>query len=105
MAQVRLGATATLDLTPLTTLVTQLAPDRVEANYFLAGNLKLLLPDADIQATGTTDVRGDKPQRLLLLDKLPPGVTELRGGVLDLAYAATLRKPLRVEWHMLAPPG
>lgn len=39
MAQVRMGATARLSMTPLTDLVTRLHPDRVEGDYFLAGNL------------------------------------------------------------------
>lgn len=105
MAQVRMGTTGTLDLTPLTTLVATLHPDRIEGNYLIAGNLKLLLPVMDVRAIGTTVELGDWPARLLILDDLPPGLTELEGGVLDLAHTAKSGTPLRLGWHIVAPPG
>jgi len=105
MAQVRMGATATLDLTPLTTLVAQLKPNRIEGNYLIAGNLKLLLPVMDIRAVGSTAQQGDWPARLLIFGDPPAGLTEIEGGVLDLAYAAKSSKRLRVDWHIVVPPG
>lgn len=103
MAQVRSGPTATLNLTPLVQLVAELAPDRIEGNFLIAGNLKLLLPVMDIRASGSTAKTGDWPQRLLILDDLPPGVTELQGGVLKLSSADKSGRSYRIGWHVVSP--
>ncbi len=105
MAQVRNGSTATRDLSPLSNLITQLQPDRIEAGYYLAGNLKLLHPELDIKGTGATAIRGDWPQRLLIFGDMPPGLTPLDGGELQLASSAANSDPFRVRWHIVAPPG
>ena len=105
MAEVRTGSTATRDLSPLSDLITQLQPDRIEAGYYLAGNLKLIYPERDIKGTGATALRGDWPQRLLILGDIPPGVTTVAGGELQLASSSSRSHPYPVKWHMVAPPG
>ena len=103
MAQVRLGAgaTATVDFAPLAALVTRLDPQRVEGDYFTAGNLALLQPARDIGP-----VSGDPAGRVLILGgvpNLPTGISVLDAGVLDLPYRGKSDKRFPVEWHMVGP--
>jgi len=105
MALHRLGPKGTLSMVPLVELTERLAPDRVEGDYLLAGNLKLLQPGRDIVPTGYTGNKGDWPRRLLILGVLPPGVTALDSGVLQLVSPAKPDRPMRTEWHLVGPPG
>lgn len=100
MAQVRQGATATLDFAPLVALVDRMNPTRVEGDFYTAGNLKLLDPARDVGTLGS----GGWPDRLMILGQvpnLPTGISVLDGGVLDLPYADKPDKRFPVEWHMV----
>lgn len=105
MVQIRLepGRTATLDLTPLSDLVTRLAPDRIEADYFLAGNLELLDPARDTAPWGALARKGVEGRVLSLgpVQDLPTGVQVLEAGRLELPYPGRSDKIYPVEWQLL----
>lgn len=115
MTQVRLesGRTATLDLTPLSLLVDKLAPDRIEGDYFLAGNLEILEPIRDTAVFGTmarTGVEGSGADGLRVLNLgpmsvLPAGVQVLDAGELDLGYQGAPDKRYHVDWQLIGLSG
>jgi hypothetical protein len=103
MVEVRKGPTSSRDMTPLVDLVTRLHPDRIEGDFYLGGNLKLLRPDLDIRYLGETAALGDWPRHLLILGNLPRGVSVLEEGVVTLVAPAYPDRPLVVSWHLVAP--
>ena len=86
--EVRRGATGRRDLTPLFDLVTHLQPDRVEGCFYLAGNVKMRMPDLDVRNLGETAALGDWPKHLLVLCDLPLGVSVLDEGEMTLVSPA-----------------
>jgi Dolichyl-phosphate-mannose-protein mannosyltransferase len=110
MTQIRLegGRTATLDLAPLSLLADRLAPDRIEGDYFLAGNLEILEPIRDTAVLGTLARSGADGLRVLNLGPmsvLPAGVQVLDAGTLDLGYEGAPDKRYHVEWQLIGLPG
>ena len=115
MTQVRLesGRTATLDLTPLSLLVDKLTPDRIEGDYFLAGNLEILEPIRDTAVFGTmarTGAEGSGADGLRVLNLgpmsvLPAGVQVLDAGELDLGYQGAPDKRYHVDWQLIGLSG
>lgn len=104
MAWVRMGSTATRDLTPVSNLVAHLHSDRVEGNFYLAGNLKVAYPHLDIRLTGATAAKGGWPVRLLSFGAAPVDGSVLQEGELSLMSPSNRGKPLIVKWHMVAAP-
>lgn len=86
--EVRRGATGRRDLTPLFDLVTHLQPDGVEGGFYLAGNVKMRMPDLDVRNLGETAALGDWPKHLLVLGDLPLGVSVLDEGEMTLVSPA-----------------
>jgi 4-amino-4-deoxy-L-arabinose transferase-like glycosyltransferase len=105
MIDVRRAATSTRDMTPLADLAGRLKPDRVESDFYLGGNLKLLRPDLDVRYLGETATAGDWPEHLLILGIVPQGVLVLEEGEVTLTARNYPDRPMTVKWAMVAAPS